>query len=113
VVPDVYRMSGLVRAGHLAGVAGGGAVAPGEIIQVGDQGVTAGADGQRGGGQVDDRDAGLGVGQDGQDIPGGQPVVDGSEDGPALGCAIENFGELQAAGADEGDAVAGGHALAQ
>lgn len=108
----VQDQRGLVRADHHAGIVGRVRVAPGEIVEVGDQGVAGGVGSQGRGGRVDHQDAGLGVGQDGQDLGRGQAVVDGGEDRSALGRAVEDFGELRAAGADEGDAVAGGHSLA-
>ena len=108
---------GLVGCRHLTGIIGWGIVPPGEIVEVGDQCVAVHAEGadigdQGGGWRVDDDHARFGVGQDGQHLARGQPVVDRGEDRPALGRAVHDLGELGPAGADVGDAVAGAHVLA-
>ena len=108
---------GLIRCRHLTWVISGRVVPPGEIVEVGDQGVAVEAQGadvgdQRGGRRVGDDHAGLGVSEDRQHLARGQPVVDRREDRPALGRAVHDLGELGPAGADVGDAVAGAHILA-
>jgi hypothetical protein len=100
--------------GRLAGIGGRSGVPPGEVTAVGDQDTTVEAEAadvrdQGCGRPVDDQHAGFGVGQDVQDLLRRQPVVDGGEDRPSLGRAVEDLDELRAAGADEGDSIAGAH----
>ena len=108
---------GLIRCRHLTRVISGRVVPPGEIVEVGDQAVAVEAEGadvgdQGGGRRVGDDHARFGVGEDGQHLARGQPVVDRGEDRPALGGTVHDLGELGPAGADVGDAVAGAHILA-